>query len=367
MSRHFTQSARYKDFCLADIKSEEEAFFLLTEFMFGHRDTFACPHCGAIGKHYLRLQRKQFRCRDCFSYFSPTSGTAFHKRKIPCMKLMQAIHLFATSANGASAAALAAQLGVDHKTAWLLISKIRETIVLTWDTTPMAGTVQADGGHFGGKPRKANRRKKTDSVAVNAKLRGRKAAIDPTRKHSDMESWNRKKLKQRRVVLAIRQISDEYGRGAIRSTAFVLHAENAASAIPAIKTAVEPGATIWTDAGKAFSPLIAEYALEMVNHSKEYSTLDGVNNNQAESFIARLRRSEFGVFRAMRPNYFLDYCLEMCWREDYRRETIRARIQDVLKRVRKSGPSQSFKGYWQGTRRLVEWTSPGPRHSIDLG
>lgn len=111
-------------------------------------------------------------------------------------------------------------------------------------------------------------------------------------------------------------------------------------------------------------PLYTSFDLQMVNHSKEYSTSSGVNNNQAESFMSRLRRGEYGVFRGMRPNYFLDYCIEMCWREDYRRSTVRQRIQDIFKRVRQSGPSLSFAGYYQGTRRGLEWITPGPKNSI---
>jgi hypothetical protein len=96
-----------------------------------------------------------------------------------------------------------------------------------------------------------------------------------------------------------------------------------------------------------------------VNHSKEYSTKAGVNNNQAESYISRLRRAEFGVFRGMRPQYFLDYCSEMAWREDARRMTLSERIRDLLSRVRRCPPSVSFKGYYQGARRGVEWlTTP---------
>ncbi|MEJ6002686.1 IS1595 family transposase [Paucibacter soli] len=367
MARHFTQAAKFRDFNLSAVTSEHEAFLILTEFAFGHREIFACPHCGVIGKHYLRKTRKQFRCRDCDAYFSPTSNTAFHKRKIPCMKLLQAIVMYVTGSNGEAAGRAAAVLGVDPKTAWLLFSKIREAFVFTWDTRPMEGVVQADGGHFCGKPHRANRRKKLDSVAVNARLRSRKAAIDPTIKRAHMESWNKEKLKKRRVVLAIRQVSVEPGSGAVRSTVAILKQEVAASVFPAVKAAVKPGSRIMTDSGTAFSPLIAEFDLEMVNHTREYSTLDGVNNNQAESFMSRLRRGEYGVFRGMRPNYFLDYCIEMCWREDYRRSTIRQRMQDLFKRIRQCGPSPSFAGYFQGTRRAVEWTTPGRRNSTAPG
>ena len=356
MARHFTQSATYRDFKLSDIKSEAEAFLVLSEFAFGDRKTFACPICGSVGDHYLRKTRKQWRCRDCDSTFSPTSGTALHKRKISCLTLVRAILMYSVASNGKSASQAGAELGVDTRTAWLLFSKLRECLVQTWDTSPMSGEVQADGGHFCGKPRRANHRKKIESVAVNARLRGRKAALDPTLKRSAIEPWNAEKLKKRRVVLAVRQMAGTRGAGSNRTMVAVLKKEDAASANPFIRRAVTAGSGMMTDSGGAFSALILDFDLRVVNHSKEYSTPGGVNNNQAESYMSRLRRGEFGVFRGMRPRYFLDYCVEMAWREDLRRKTIKEKMLDIFRRVRQCQQSPSFCGYYQGTRRLGEWT-----------
>jgi transposase-like protein len=310
-----------------------------------------------VGAHYLIRTRKQWRCRGCHASFSPTSGTAFHKRKIPCLKLLQALKLFVAGSNGVSASQAAAFLDVDHRTAWLLFSKIREAFVLTAEAAPMTGIVQADGGHFCGKPRRANKRSKADSVAVNAKLRGRKAAIDPTVRPSDLEPWNVIKLRNRRIALVIRQLGHP-GSGAIRTHVVVVHSENAASVVPAVKAIVQSGGTVMTDSGSGYGALRVEFNHLTVNHSKEYSTPKGVNNNQAESFISRLRRAEFGVFRGMRAQYFLDYCWEMAWREDVRKKSVLERVIDAFQRVRRCPPSTSFKGYYQGARRRVEWLAP---------
>jgi transposase-like protein len=258
VGRYHTQSRAYRDFDLSQVKTESDAFLLLSELMLGERKAFACPQCGENGAHYLIRTRKQWRCRGCHATFSPTSGTAFHKRKISCLKVLQALKLFASGSNGVSASQAAAILDVDHRTAWLLFSKIREAFVLTADTTPMTGTVQADGGHFCGKPRRPNRRSQSDSVAVNAKLKSRKAAIDPKKRPTDREPWNLIKLRKRRIVLAIRELGAT-GTGAVRTAVAVLHSENAASAIPAIKGAVAAGATIMTDSGSGYSGLVVEY------------------------------------------------------------------------------------------------------------
>lgn len=361
MARHFTQSRSYRDFNLSAARTEGEAFLCLTELAFGGREVFACPACGETGKHYLRAARKQWRCRHCDAYFSPTSRTALHKRKISCLKLVQAIILFCAGSNGEAASQAAAILGVDPRTAWLLYSKLRECFVLTWDMSPMTGTVQADGGYFGGKPRRPNRRHKNESRAILSPTRGRKAAIDPTITKWKMEPWNRTKLEKRRCVLAIRELAKDGQKGAGRTVIAVIPAESNKHVTPIMFGAIERGSTVMTDNSNAYSTLIVDFDHRVVNHSKEYSTPDGVNNNQAESFFSRLRRGEYGVFRAMRPDYLLDYCMEMAWREDMRRRSMAEKIRDIMTRIRLCGPSPSFCGYYQGNRRLREWTRcPAP-------
>jgi transposase-like protein len=361
VARHFTQSRSYRDFNLSAVRTEEEAFLCLTELAFGGRENFACPICSHEGKHYLRKARKQWRCQKCDGYFSPTSQTALHKRKIPCLKLVQAIILFCAGSNGEAASQAAAILGVDPRTSWLLFCKLRECFVLTWDTSPMEGTVQADGGYFGGKPRRPNRRHKHESPAIKSPTRGRKAAIDPTVNKWQMEPWNVEKLKKRRCVLAIRQLAEKRGQGSNRTVIAIVHGESYAAIQSVFAEAVKPGSRVMTDSGTGYMPLILNYELQTVNHSKEYSTMDGVNNNQAESYLARLRRGEYGVFRAMRPTYLLDYCIEMAWREDWRRRSIGEKVREIFKRVRQCGPSPSFCGYYQGHRRQTEWTRcPAP-------
>lgn len=364
MARHFTQSPKFRDFNINEIETEDEAFLLLTEFFFGSRDNFACPRCKLVGKHYLRAARKQWRCRHCHSCFSPTSGTPFHNRKITCKQLIQAIFIFTTAATGKGANEASVMLGLDQRTVWLLHRKVDEALVLTWNTEPLEGVVQADGGHFCGKPHRANRRKPHESMAINTKLRGRKAAIDPTIRRARMEPWNAEKLKNRRVALVVRQLSDKPKQGAVRTIVSILNKESAAEVVPLMRRIVAPTARLMTDSGSAFTSLAAYFEIDTVNHSKEYCRYDGVNNNQAESYISRLRRAEYGAFRGMRRRYLLDYCIEMAWREDNRRLTAKEKLQDIFSRLRRCGPSPSFARYYQGNRRQGEWLECPPPGSM---
>lgn len=133
------------------------------------------------------------------------------------------------------------------------------------------------------------------SAIINNHLKNRKANIVPNR--SPTEQWNIEKLKKRRIVLVLRQIGEEPGDGGVKSITCVLKAESPIEVIQAIKKYVALGTVIHTDDGKAFSSLNSiGYKHKTVRHSVEYSTVDGVNNNQAEAFFSRLRRAEYECF-----------------------------------------------------------------------
>src|SRR5246127_1083868 len=52
-----------------------------------------------------------------------------HRSKLPLTVWFWAAHLMATHSNGMSAVQLEAQLGITHKTAWLLAQKLRRSMI----------------------------------------------------------------------------------------------------------------------------------------------------------------------------------------------------------------------------------------------
>ena len=83
-------------------------------------------------------------------------------------------------------------------------------------------------------------------------------------------------------------------------------------------------------------------------------TIDGVHNNHAESYFSRLRRSEYGVFHGMRPQYLIDYAHEMSWREDMRKYSLLQQLTNLITHVFSVGESVWWRGYSQGNRRNDE-------------
>lgn len=357
---HYTRRRANREFTLYDILklSEDDCWQILKECRFGKEEKFACPECGAIEKHWFISTRKQWHCKCCSHRFSVTSGTVWHKRKLAFSKLLCIIISFVTSAQGLSANKLPSMINITYKTAFLNLAKVREVIFETMDLTPLTGIVHIDCAHFCGKPRRGNQRKKTDSFLVNNKLRGRKDAIVPDLSVHP-EPWNLEKIKKRRIVFAISQLSlnEDGSYGSNKTISLIIKSENAKIILPLIKKYVCRNAIIMTDYGNAFNqitPLLGNRHFS-VNHSKEYQDEFGVNNNQAEAFFSRMRRAEFGVYNGMRHTYLAFYAAEFAFRNDTKTLSIKEKFYNLLTTLVTREPSKAFCGYSQGKRLGFEY------------
>lgn len=330
--------------------SEEDCFWHFVKLRFGSVLRVTCPHCAAIDVHRYRPKQRRWTCKHCYSTFSATSGTIFHSRKLPFKTILLGITLFVSGANGASALRIHRDLNVQAKTAFVLLHKLREAMQLTHVIPQMSGVVELDGGYFGGRPRSGRvRRRPNANQAITAHVNAQLKAQSEGKRAPKMwrSQANRERLKKRRVVFTIRQHSGKKGHGAMLTFVTVLMAETAEQVRETILKMVAPGSTIRTDENAAYSWLeSAGYRHETVNHQIEFSTPDGVNENQAESFFSRLRRCVLGVTLRIEPTYMADYSIEMAWREDRRRMTEGEKNSVVLGAALRQHFSK-WRGYFQ--------------------
>lgn len=357
--QHFLMSAKLRDQTLWDLAgwTDEECLWYVVELRWGSRDRVACPACGGIGRAFARVARGQLRCRHCDHHFSPLHGCVFEDRKIPIKKLLMAVSLYAASAKGIPALYLSRVLDVQVKTAAVLLGKLRETLVRQRDGRILEGVVEIDGGHFCGKPRHGRFRLKSrpEDVAANvqARLRGEKPPRRKARNAAEARNWARHKL--RRIVMVLREKHPIPGRGSTRTRVAIGYTENAKIAARLAQSLVKPGSLIMTDENAAYTALSCWFDHRCVEHAVEFSSLDGTNENQAESYFSRLRRAEYGTFHGFRPKYLFDYAQEFAWREDVRRLTEGEKINDLFQRIFANGLSRWWRGYWQGHHRAGEF------------
>ncbi len=118
-----------------------------------------CSECEGTKLDPIRT-RKVFECRVCGKQISATSGTIFHKSRIPLRKWFWAVFLMATSKKGVPMLYLQKQLGIkSYRAAWMMGHKIRHAMIEREELYTLTGTVETDEIFIGGKQSVENRKK----------------------------------------------------------------------------------------------------------------------------------------------------------------------------------------------------------------
>jgi transposase-like protein len=246
-----------------------------------------CPQCGCLKVYGLKA-RPIWKCSGCNHQFSVTSGTIFADRKRPLRDYLLAIANFVNGAKGHSALQLSRDLACQYKTAFVLAHKLRELVGRDQATAALdgPGDKEIDGAYFGG-------------------------FVEPKNKVEDRTDRRTAEAQtgKRQVVVVMRE------RGG-QTLSFVFGKES--EAVPTIRRLIPMGATVHADEARGWDALHAYYDMRRINHSEAYSK-DGSCTNFAESYFARVRRSEIGVHHRIAGPYLSAYATEMAWREDQRR------------------------------------------------
>jgi len=316
MSQHFLLSPAAKTLSLVKVMrmSEEEARTAFRQIRWTETEGEPiCPMCGCVD-HYDLKTRQVYKCKGCAKQFSITSGTIFASRKLQVRDILAAIAIFINGAKGYSALQLSRDLGVDYKTAFVLLHKVRESIEAARNAGALSGNVEVDGAYFGGYVKPANEKKDRKD--------------------------RRKKVHQsgkRQSVIVMRE------RGG-RTLTYVTRTE--AEGVALVAANVEHGATVHADEASHWDKLAAHFPIKRINHQEAYSK-DGACTNQAESFFSRLRRAEVGTHHHIAGKYLGAYAAEMAWREDTNRQANGHQFAMAMGAVAAAPQSRQWAGYWQ--------------------
>lgn len=334
MSQHFLLSAKARTLSLTRLfgMDDEEAFNLFRELRWGAEEEIPCPCCGVIDKHYFLKTRKQWRCKACNHTFSVTSGTIFAFHKLPLKTYLIAIGIFTNAVKGISALQLSRDLDVQHKTAFVLAHKIRESLMQHRDEEPLSGEIHMDGAYVNGHIRPRN--KKEDRI--------------------DRRLAKHQKPTKRCVFVMRQKSSDTAMAGADKTLTFILKSENQTDVSKLATAFVSKGSTICADESNAYDPLHAKFDTRRVNHSQEYRADDGTTNNLAESYFSRFRRMQYGQTHKFGNLYLLNYANEAAYREDTRRQSNGVIFIDIVTKCARTKTSRDWCGYWQGNKRTEE-------------
>jgi len=338
MSQHFLLTAEARTLSVREVfdLSDEEAFNLFRELRWGKGEEVVCPECGVVEHHWFLPSRRQWRCKACAHTFSVTSGTIFAHHKLPLRVYLGAVALYTNAVKGLSALQMCRDLGVQYKTAFVLLHKLRESLIVQREEAPLCGEVEMDGAYVGGHVRPQN--KKEDRV---------------DRRLAENQSPDR------RCILVLRENQPEdtgvpRPGGARRTLSFVIRRENQADVGALATRFIAPGTVISADESDAYDLLHAHFPMRRVNHQCEYRADDGTTNNQAESYFSRFRRMEIGQTHKFGIRYLANYANEAAYREDTRRQSNGEIFRDILRKCARTLTHRDWCGYWQGNKRLQE-------------
>ena len=135
------------------IKTEKNSFQLLRRMRW--RNGVYCPKCTVIDENHIHQTKsngcRKYRCKACQHLFSDTSGSMFHKSKIPLNQWFYAIYELSQK-KGITSIELAGKMGIPQKKAWAILHKIRlnlTEISKTFLRKKMKGVVESDEANFG--------------------------------------------------------------------------------------------------------------------------------------------------------------------------------------------------------------------------
>ena len=104
-----------------------------------------CPYCGSL--HIAEYDGYRYKCNSCKRRFTDKTNTLMHGSKLPVSVWMQAIYEMSVD-NFISSVVMSKKLGINQKSAWLLMTKLR--FAMPQDKVILEGIIAQDEMYVGG-------------------------------------------------------------------------------------------------------------------------------------------------------------------------------------------------------------------------
>ena len=244
-----------------------------------------CPHCATDEKIYRYKNGKMFKCGTCRKQFTVTVGTIFEDSHVSLLKWFMAIWCVTNKAKGIASTQLADEIGVQQRTAWFMLQRIRYALQKKSLNVKLSGTVEADETFIYPKP--------TSMHAADKKKLTVGKRIDTNKTHT--------------VVLGMIERGGNVVTKVIKDT-------TAMSIIPVVRKTVERGSDLMTDGFHVYKNMKHTFNHQFVDHSVGEYVRGEAHINSMESYWNLFKRGRFGVFHSMSKKHLQFYLSEFAWR-----------------------------------------------------
>ncbi|MBK9048757.1 MAG: IS1595 family transposase [Bacteroidetes bacterium] len=225
--------------------------------------------------------------------FTVTVGTYLESSKIPLSKWFHAVYVFSSHKKGISSCQLAKDIGVTQKTAWFILSRLREVMkeedVNNFENEALT---QIDETYYAGRH---------------------------TNRH-----FGKLEFEKQTVI----------GFAGQTGVVSLVHVPNVTGLKKLIASKIPKGSTMVTDGNLAYSHLKYSHQHYVVDHSiKEYVNDAGFHTNTVEGVFSHLKRGITGIYHHVSPKHLQKYCNEFSFRLSTRKISERSRFDYALSKI----------------------------------
>ncbi len=105
----------------SNVKTSKDSLFHLEQIRW--KGNPVCPYCNS-NNHTILKEKRRYHCNTCYTHYSVTVRTVFHKTHVDLRKWFFAIFLLVNQNSSISVRQLAYKIGVSKNTAWFMITRI---------------------------------------------------------------------------------------------------------------------------------------------------------------------------------------------------------------------------------------------------